>query len=164
MTATSVEAMPIYRALYSVVSNRLRAAAPQAVLPATEDAFLYTVTLPPDTVDVAVINAFQDARTFIQCAYWGLLGRLPTEPEAARWLDTSLSSEALHKTLLRALLGSTEFSGRQITVCNVPSCAKVPLRSHLLRAARSLYNSLPSTWRDGIHSLYHACKELLKRQ
>lgn len=164
MQVTAVDTIAIYRALYSVVASRLQVALPQTSLPVTEEAFLYTVTLPPGSVDVSVIYSFRDVRTFVQCAYWGLLGRLPEEPEAAHWLDRSIPSDVLRKTLLRSLLGSAEFSGRQITVCNVPSCARVPLRAHLLRAARRMYNSLPPGWRDDIHGLYHACKELLKRK
>lgn len=163
MQATAVDTMAIYRGLYSVVSDRLEAALPQASLPLTEEAFLYTVALPPAAVDVSVIHAFQDPRTFIQCAYWGLLGRVPDEAEIDHWLDTTDSSDDLHKTLLRSLLGSTEFSGRHIAVCNVPYCTKVPLRTHLLRPARRLYSILPSGLRNCIRGLYRTCKELLKR-
>lgn len=164
MKVASADTLSIYAALYSVVDDNLRTALPQAELPITRETFLYMAALPQDVVDVSVIDSFTDTLTFVQCAYWGLLGRLPCKEEAAQWTDRFDSSAALHRTLLPSLLGSTEFSGRNITVCNLPAWAHTPLRTYVLRLARGLYNRLPAPWRSVIRRLYQKCKELLKRK
>lgn len=164
MKVASADTISIYAALYSVVDDNLRTALPQSELPITQETFLYMATLPQDAVDVSVIDGFTDAPTFVQCAYWGLLGRLPSKEEVAQWINRFDSPTALHRTLLPSLLGSTEFSGRNITVCNLPAWTRTPLRTYVLRFARGLYNRMPARLRRVIHRLYQKCKELLKKR
>ena len=152
----------IYGALYNHVASRLQTALPGSSLPMTLPASLYTVSIIPTHTDLAAVDQFSDPLTFLQTAYWGLLGRLPTESEIRHWTTESTHGQ-LRRDVLCSLLGSAEFSGRHITVSNIPAYAHVPPKAKVFRILRTLYNHLPLFLRSGMRDLYHQGKELIKR-
>lgn len=163
MKDASPNSLSVYSSLYHLVSDQLQEAQPEVTLPMTEATFLYTVTLPPREVDLSVVDRFTDSLTFIQTAYWSLLGRLPSDVELARWQSGKYQSEkALRRALLCSLLGGAEFSGRHVVVRHIPGYARVPLRSICLRFARRVYNHLPNGCRGVLRTGYHKCKELIR--
>lgn len=153
----------IYSALYNHVTSRLQTALPGSLLPMTLPAFLYTVSLSPTHTDLSTVDQFSDSLTFLQTAYWGLLGRLPSESEIRYWTAESTNGQ-LRRDVLCSLLGSAEFSGRHITVSNIPAYAHVPPKAKVFRILRTLYNHLPNFLRSGARDLYHKVKELIKRR
>lgn len=140
--------LDVYRALYHLVAGRIAGDPPM-----TEQTFLYTVTASPGQADLAVVAGYSDDRSFLQTAYWSLLGRLPTDAEALQWQGST--AIALRRNVLRSLLGSAEFAGRRILITNLPRFVRIPLRSRLLRAARSIYTHLPTRLQVGLRNLYH---------
>lgn len=162
MQTTAADSLGIYRALYNHVTSRLQAALPGSTLPLTLPAFLYTVSIAPTHTDLATVDEFSDTLTFLQTAYWGLLGRLPDESEIQRWATTA--DAQLRRDVLCSLLGSAEFSGRHITVSNIPAYAHIPLQAKMFRILRTMYNHLPLFLRNGARDLYHQVKEVAKRR
>lgn len=135
MQTAATDNLGIYRALYNHVTSRLQTALPGSVLPLTLPAFLYTVSISPTHTDLAAVDEFSDILTFLQTAYWGLLGRLPDENEIQRWTTTATDAQP-RRDILCYLLGSAEFSGRHITVSNIPAYS-------------------PTEWADCFRELFH---------
>lgn len=163
MQIVAADDLSIYRALYNHVVARLQAVLPGSTLPMTLPTFLYTVSIGPKHTDLAAVDHFSDFPTFLQTAYWGLLGRLPSETEIRHWTTETLDGQP-RRDVLCSLLGSAEFSGRHITVSNIPAYAHVPPKAKVFRILRTVYNHLPLFLRNGARDLYHKVKELIKRR
>lgn len=164
MQTESFRQLSVYQSLYRLVSGRLRAALPDSLLPATEQAFLYTVTAIPGQVDLSVVAGYDNDLTFVQTAYWALLGRFPKREEAFRWSgDPPRIPGPPRWSVLEALMSSIEFSARQLHVTNIPPHTRVPPRTRLIRTLRIAYNHLPHGLQHAIHQLYHCGKDILAK-
>lgn len=161
MPIPSTGPLAVYQTLYHLVVSRLDATQPANFLPATEQAFLYTVVAVPGLADLDVITSFGDDLTFVQVAYWALLGRFPAREEVAACLGPSpRASGSIRPTVLQTLMRSVEFSGRQLHVIHIPPEARLPWQARLMHLLRCGYCHLPQGIQSLVRRIYHRGKDL----